>query len=75
MFSTFTELEHDGDNKKIRSDVKKFELHCEPRKNFPFERYQLNRRCQEPGESYDHAIPHRASEAGRKLRLWVHNPQ
>ena len=31
----------------------KFELYCEPRKNIPFQRYRFNRRCQEPGESYD----------------------
>ena len=53
VFSTFSGWEHEGDNKKIGPVLAKFELYCEPRKNIPFQRYRFNRRCQEPGESYD----------------------
>ena len=53
VFSTFAGWEHEGDSKKIGPVLAKFEAYCEPRKNIPFERYRFNRRCQEPGESYD----------------------
>ena len=53
MFATFTEWDHDGDDKKIGPVLDKLEAYCEPQKNIPFERYRFNRRCQESGESYD----------------------
>ena len=53
VFATFTEWDHDGDDKKIGPVLDKLEAYCEPRKNIPFERYRFNRRCQESGESYD----------------------
>ena len=52
VFSTF-EWASDGDEKKIKPVLERFEQYCEPRKHIPFERYRFNRRCQEPGESYD----------------------
>ena len=53
VFSTFSGWERKGDNKKIEPVLAKFQQYCEPQKNVPFERYLFNRRCQEPGESYD----------------------
>ena len=43
----------EGDSKKMELVLEKFQRYCEPRKNIPFERYRFNRRCQEPGKSYD----------------------
>ena len=53
VFSTFTEWERDGDDKKIARVLAKFELYCQPRRNIPFERYCFNRCAQEVGETYD----------------------
>lgn len=52
VFSTFTEWDVAGDEKKISPVLKKFVNYCHPRKNFPFKRYQFNLRLQEPGETY-----------------------
>ena len=54
VFSTFTEWDSEGDNKKINPVLEQLEKYCQPRKNIPFERYRFNSRAQEPGESYDH---------------------
>ena len=43
-----------GDESKINKVLEKFKQYCQPRRNVPFERYRINRRMQEPGESYDH---------------------
>ena len=53
VYSTFNDWAEDGDDKKIKPVLKKFGDYCEPRKNIPFERYEFNRRVQEPGETYD----------------------
>ena len=54
VYSTFTGWAREGDSAKIGPVLEKFRQYCEPRKNVPFERYRFNRRCQEPGETYDH---------------------
>lgn len=51
VFSTFTEWDSEGDNKKINPVLQQFEKYCQPRKNIPFERYRFNSHAQ---ESYDH---------------------
>ena len=53
VYSTFTDWEREGDNKKIAPVLKKFAMYCKSQQNVPFERYRFNRRVQEPGESYD----------------------
>ena len=53
VYSTFSGWENDGNNKKIGPVLAKLNHYCEPQKNIPFQRYCFNRRCQEPGESYD----------------------
>ena len=53
VYSTFTDWEREGNNKKIAPVLKKFAMYCKPQQNVPFERYRFNRRVQEPGESYD----------------------
>ena len=54
VYSTFTGWAREGDSAKIGPVLEKFRQYCEPRKNVPFERYRFNRRCQEPGETYNH---------------------
>ena len=65
VYSTFTGWAREGDSAKIGPVLEKFRQYCEPRKNVPFERYRFNRRCQEPGETYDHY-----NTELRKLGIW-----
>lgn len=53
VFSTFTDWENEDSQTKIDPVLQKFAEYCQPRKNFPFERYRFNQRVQEAGESYD----------------------
>ena len=53
VYSTFTGWADEADANKIAPVLQKFAEYCQPRKNVPFERYRLNRRTQEAGESYD----------------------
>ena len=52
VFSTFT-WEGADEATKIKPVLEQFADYCEPRKNVPFERYRINKRTQEAGESYD----------------------
>ena len=51
-FSTFT-WEGADEATKIKPVLEQIADYCEPRKNVPFERYRINKRTQEAGESYD----------------------
>lgn len=53
VYSTFTDWAEEGDQNNIVPVLKKFAEYCQPRKYVPFERYRLNRRTQEVGESHD----------------------
>ena len=53
VYSTFRDWAQDGDDRRIMPVLRKFAEYCQPRKNVPFERYKLNKRTQESGESYE----------------------
>ena len=53
VYSTFTDWENAGDERKMKPVMEKFREYCQPQKNVPFERFKFNRRKQEVGESYD----------------------
>jgi hypothetical protein len=51
VYNTFVIAE--GEENKIETLIKKFELYCTPKKNVTFERHVFNTRNQEPNESID----------------------
>ena len=53
MYSTFTDWTNAGDENQTEPVLAKFGKYCQPQKNVPFQRYILNRRVQEEGETYD----------------------
>ena len=53
MYLTFRDWAVDGDARRIKPVLQRFEAYCEPRKNVPFERYKFNKRVQEAGEQHE----------------------
>jgi hypothetical protein len=51
VYNTFVFAE--GEENKIETLIKTFELYCTPKKNVTFERHVFNTRNQEPSESID----------------------
>ena len=55
VFNTLT-LDKEGNDKKIKKLLLKFEEHCQPKKNVSYERYKFFLRAQESGKSIDQYV-------------------